>query len=140
MRPVRRAGVGRFHLFHKIVTSAGPSTTHDLCMPYDLATTPRLRIGRLEVRPDERAALVDGRPIALTRRELEVLSLLASRPDRIMPRETIYEAIWGKTAHDGERSVDVYVSRIRSKLSVALSGAESIHTHPGIGYRFCYEG
>lgn len=109
-------------------------------MSYDLARTPRIRIGRLEVRPDETTALVDGRPIGLTHRELEVLSLLASRPDRIMPRDTIYEAIWGKSLHDGERSVDVYVSRIRSKLADALSGAETIHTHPGIGYRFSYEG
>lgn len=109
-------------------------------MSYDIGTTPRIRVGRLEVRPDEITALVDGRPIGLTHRELEVLALLASRPDRIMPRDAIYESIWGKTAHNGERSVDVYVSRIRNKLAKELSGAETIHTHPGIGYRFCYEG
>ncbi|MBN9622496.1 MAG: winged helix-turn-helix domain-containing protein [Actinobacteria bacterium] len=78
--------------------------------------------------------------MSLTHRELQLLVLLASRPDRIMPRETIYETIWGKTAYEGDRSVDVYVSRLRGKLGDALSGAETIHTHPGIGYRFCYEG
>jgi two-component system alkaline phosphatase synthesis response regulator PhoP len=109
-------------------------------MSYDLGASPRIKIGRLEVRPDETAALVDGTPIGLTHRELEVLALLASRPDRIMPREAIYEAIWGKTASYGERSVDVYVSRIRNKLAVVIPEAEAIHTHPGIGYRFSYEG
>jgi DNA-binding response OmpR family regulator len=104
-----------------------------------LAKTPRTRVGRLEVRPDEYAALVDGRPIELTRRELQILALLAARPDRIMPREELYEAIWGKPLNNGERSVDVYVSRLRSKLAEVLSGAETIRTHPGIGYRFCYE-
>lgn len=105
-----------------------------------LTRTPRARIGRLEVRPDEYAALIDGRPIDLTRRELEILALLAARPDRIMPREELYEAVWGKPPNDGERSVDVYVSRVRSKLAEALPNTETIHTHPGIGYRFCYEG
>lgn len=105
-----------------------------------LARAPRVQVGRLEVRPDELTALVDGRPLDLTLRELEVLSLLASCPDRILPRETIYETIWGKPHGDGERSVDVYVSRLRGKLDGILDGAETIHTHPGIGYRFCYEG
>jgi DNA-binding response OmpR family regulator len=105
-----------------------------------LAETPRTRAGRLEVRPDEFAALVDGRPLELTRRELEILALLASRPDRIMPREELYQAIWEKPLNDGERSVDVYVSRVRGKLAEALPNTETIHTHPGIGYRFCYEG
>jgi DNA-binding response OmpR family regulator len=105
-----------------------------------LAETPRSRVGRLEVRPDEYAALIDGRPLELTRRELEILSLLAARPDRIMPRDELYEAIWGKPLNGGERSVDVYVSRVRSKLAEVLPDVETIHTHPGIGYRFCYEG
>jgi DNA-binding response OmpR family regulator len=105
-----------------------------------LADTPRTRVGRLEVRPDEFAALVDGRPLELTKRELEVLSLLAARPDRIMPREELYEGIWDKPLADGDRSVDVYVSRVRGKLAEALPDSETIHTHPGIGYRFCYEG
>jgi DNA-binding response OmpR family regulator len=105
-----------------------------------LAETPRTRVGRLEVRPDEFAALVDGRPLELTRRELEILALLAARPDRIMGRNELYEAIWGKPLEEGERSVDVYVSRVRGKLGKVLAGAETIHTHPGIGYRFCYSG
>jgi DNA-binding response OmpR family regulator len=108
--------------------------------PKVLADTPRTRAGRLEVRPDEYAALIDGRPLELTRRELEILALLAARPDRIMPREELYEAIWGRPLAEGERSVDVYVSRIRGKLATVLPGVETIHTHPGIGYRFCYEG
>lgn len=105
-----------------------------------LTETPRTRAGRLEIRPDEFAALIDGRPIELTKRELEILALLAAHPDRIMPRDVLYETIWEKPLVGTERSIDVYVSRLRSKLSVALSGAEAIRTHPGIGYRFCYEG
>ena len=105
-----------------------------------LTDTPRTRAGRLEVRPDEFAALIDGRPMELTRRELEILALLASRPDRIMPREELYESIWGKPLTGAERSVDVYVSRLRSKLADVLPDTEAIRTHPGIGYRFCYEG
>ena len=105
-----------------------------------LSNTPRSRVGRLEVRPDEYAALVDGRPLHLTRRELEILAVLAARPDRVIPREELYEAIWGKDLDGGQRSVDVYVSRVRNKLAVALPDVETIQTFSGIGYRFCYEG
>ena len=90
-----------------------------------LARTPRFRAGRLEIRPDERSALVHGRPLSLTKRELEILALLAARPDLIMPREEVYEAIWGQPLSMGERSVDVYVSRVRSKLAEHIPDSEN---------------
>lgn len=97
------------------------------------------RPGRLEIRPDEHAALVDGRPLSLTVRELQVLTTLAEHPERIMTREELFAAVWGRTPRGDDRSVDVYVSRLRSKFATALPGAELIHTHTGIGYRFSPE-
>jgi DNA-binding response OmpR family regulator len=95
---------------------------------------------QLEVRPDDHAAFVDGRPLSLTVRELQLLATLASRPQRIMTREELYGAVWGGRRRHADRSVDVYVSRIRSKLAEALPGAELIHTHSGIGYRYSPDG
>jgi DNA-binding response OmpR family regulator len=105
-----------------------------------LEQVPRFRAGRLEIRPAERTALIDGRPLNLTVREIEILALLAARPDRIMPREEVFETIWGRPLAPGERMVDVYVSRVRNKLASALPNTEVIQTHAGIGYHFCYEG
>ena len=51
---------------------------------------PRLAVGRLEIRPEEHAALVDGRPLNLTMRELALLTTLAARPQRILTRGELY--------------------------------------------------
>jgi len=90
----------------------------------------------LEIRPEEHAALVDGRPLSLTMRELQLLKALAANPQRILTREELYAEVWGREPRHADRSVDVYVSRLRSKLSAALPGKRLIYTHSGIGYRF----
>jgi Response regulators consisting of a CheY-like receiver domain and a winged-helix DNA-binding domain len=94
----------------------------------------------LEIRPEEHAALVDGRPLSLTMRELQLLVTLAAHPQRIMTREELYSEVWGREPRHADRSVDVYVSRLRSKLGEALPDRRLIHTHNGIGYRFSPDG
>jgi DNA-binding response OmpR family regulator len=96
--------------------------------------------GRLEIRPGEHAALVDGRPLSLTVRELQLLITLAEHPQRIMTREELFAEVWESQPRRDDRSVDVYVSRLRAKLGEALPGARLIHTHNGIGYRFSPDG
>jgi DNA-binding response OmpR family regulator len=93
-------------------------------------------MGRLEIRPEEHAALVDGRPLSLTVRELQLLVSLSTHPQRIMTRDELFAAVWGGRPRDDDRSVDVYISRLRAKLGKALPGRRLIHTHNGIGYRF----
>jgi len=97
-------------------------------------------VERLEIRPDQHAALVDGRPLRLTMRELQLLTTLAAHPQRIMTREELYAEVWGRHPRHADRSVDVYVSRLRSKLGEALPELRLIHTHNGIGYRFSPDG
>jgi DNA-binding response OmpR family regulator len=92
--------------------------------------------GRLEIRPADHAALVDGRPLILTVRELQLLTELAHNAERVMTRGELYETVWGRSYKKSDRSVDVYVGRLRAKLSRALPGRRFIHTHTGIGYRF----
>jgi DNA-binding response OmpR family regulator len=94
----------------------------------------------LEIRPEEHAALVDGRPLSLTMRELQLLVTLSSHPQRIMTRDELYAEVWGGHPRADDRSVDVYVSRLRSKLGEALPETPLIHTHNGIGYRFSPDG
>jgi DNA-binding response OmpR family regulator len=92
--------------------------------------------GRLEIRPSDHAALVDGRPLTLTVTELELLTELAHNPERVMTREELCARVWGREYRKSDRSVDVYVGRLRAKLATALPGRSFIHTHTGIGYRF----
>jgi DNA-binding response OmpR family regulator len=100
----------------------------------------QLAAGRLQIRPEQHAALVDGRPLSLTMRELQLLVTLAAHPQRIMTREELFTKVWGSRPRRDDRSVDVYVSRLRAKLGEALPEARLIHTHNGIGYRFSPDG
>ena len=56
-----------------------------------------------------------------------------------MPREEIYERVWGYAMVHGDRSVDVFVRKLRQKLERVSPGWRYIHTHFGIGYRFAPE-
>lgn len=100
----------------------------------------RIAAGRLQIRPEEHAALVDGRPLGLTMRELQLLVTMAAHPQRIMTREELFTEVWGGEPRRDDRSVDVYVSRLRAKLGEALPDVRLIHTHNGIGYRFSPDG
>ena len=81
-------------------------------------------------------ALASGKPLPLTVRELELLTALAERRDRIVSREELYRVVWGEPYRKSDRSVDVYVGKLRQKLEEALPGRRFIHTHFGFGYRF----
>src|SRR5205823_9812495 len=98
-----------------------------------------LQAGQLEVRPGEFVALAKGNPIPLTPRELALLTALARRPNRIVSRAELYSTVWGRPFSDDNRSVDVYVGKLRQKLEEALPEQRFIHTHFGFGYRFSPE-
>jgi DNA-binding response OmpR family regulator len=98
-----------------------------------------VRAGDLEIRPAEFLALASGKRLNLTVRELELLTALAERRDRIVSREELYRVVWGEPYRKSDRSVDVYVGKLRQKLEDALPGRRFIHTHFGFGYRFSPE-
>ena len=98
-----------------------------------------LRAGPLEVRPAESLALAGGRPLTLSVREYALLVELARRPGRIVSRDNLYELVWRDPLRPGDRSVDVYIHKLRSKLETALPDWRFIHTHVGFGYRFSSE-
>jgi DNA-binding response OmpR family regulator len=98
-----------------------------------------IRAGELEVRSDRFQAYVDGRSVDLTRREFELIELLAAADGRVLEREEIYQRVWGYAMARGDRSVDVFVRKLRQKLDVASPQWRYIHTHFGVGYRFSPE-
>jgi DNA-binding response OmpR family regulator len=98
-----------------------------------------LHAGELEIRPTEFLAIARGRPLRLTVRELELLTALVEREGRIVSREELYRAVWQEPYRKSDRSIDVYVGRLRSKLGTAIPDRQLIHTHFGFGYRFSAE-
>ncbi|HEX4186965.1 MAG TPA: response regulator transcription factor [Solirubrobacteraceae bacterium] len=95
--------------------------------------------GEVEIRSDRFQAFVGEHSIDLTRREFELIELLAAAEGRVLEREEIYSRLWGYTMVRGDRSVDVFVRKLRQKLEKASPGWRYIHTHFGIGYRFAAE-
>lgn len=95
-----------------------------------------MRAGPLELRPSEFVALAEGRPLDLTRRELQLLTALVEREGRIVSRAELHAEVWGEPYRKSDRSVDVYVGKLRQKLAGALPGRSLIRTHFGFGYRF----
>jgi DNA-binding response OmpR family regulator len=99
-------------------------------------STGTLHADELEIRVGQGLVLATGRPLTLSVREFELLVAMARRMGAIITREQLYESVWGGNLRTGDRSVDVYVSKLRGKLEAALPDRSFIHTHPGFGYRF----
>ncbi len=93
-----------------------------------------IRVGEITVRPDLYQAYAGAASLELTAREFEILHLLA-QSDRVLRREEIYERVWGYAMAHGDRSVDVFVRKLRQKLRAASPQWAYIHTHFGVGYR-----
>jgi DNA-binding response OmpR family regulator len=95
-----------------------------------------LHAGELEIRLGEGLVLATGNALTLSVREFSLLVALAHRAGAITRRDELYRAVWGGELRAGDRSVDVYVSKLRAKLDLAMPDRRFIHTHPGFGYRF----
>jgi DNA-binding response OmpR family regulator len=96
-------------------------------------------LANLEVRPNELEVLAGGHRVGLTVREFQTFLALALRPDRVVRRPEIYADVWGGKMAYRDRSVDVFVRKVRQKLELAAPDWRYIHTHFGIGYRFAPE-
>ena len=98
-----------------------------------------LTAGDLEIRPADGLVMAAGRALTLSVREFQLLVALVRSQGGIVSRGELYERVWGGPLRDGDRSIDVYVHKVRVKLETALPGWRFIHTHVGFGYRFSAE-
>jgi DNA-binding response OmpR family regulator len=98
-----------------------------------------ISLGALQIRASDGLVTAAGRPLTLSIREYELLLALARRSGRIIARGEVYREAWGTEMRKGDRSVDVYVHKLRDKLEAALPEWRYIHTHLGFGYRLAAE-
>lgn len=94
-----------------------------------------LVVGEVELRPDRYQSYIGGESIELTKKEFELMHLLAEAGGKVLDREQIYERVWGYSMVRGDRSVDVFVRKLRKKLERHSPSWRYIHTHFGVGYR-----
>jgi DNA-binding response OmpR family regulator len=95
--------------------------------------------GEIVIRPDRFDAYVGEEPAGLSRKEYDLLRQLAGAGGRVLEREAIYQRVWGYTMVRGDRSVDVFVRKLRTKLEKVSPDWRYVHTHFGVGYRFAAE-
>ncbi|MEU1786997.1 response regulator transcription factor [Streptomyces sparsogenes] len=95
------------------------------------APGPVVAVGGVRIDLAARQLEVDSRPVALTRREFDVLALLAREPGVVRSREEILDAVWGDLLLSASRSLDVHIAGIRSKSGCPWL----VETLRGTGYR-----
>jgi DNA-binding response OmpR family regulator len=95
-----------------------------------------IRVDDIEITPGEGLVRVGGQVLTLSVREFQLLVAMVERAGGIVGRAELCRAVWGRELRSGDRSVDVYVSKLRAKLEQAVPDRRYIHTHPSFGYRF----
>jgi DNA-binding response OmpR family regulator len=95
-----------------------------------------IRVDDLEITPHEGLVRAGGQVLTLSVREFQLLVAMAEHAGGIVARDELCRAVWRRELRPGDRSVDVYVSKLRAKLEHAMPERRYIHTHPSFGYRF----
>ena len=97
--------------------------------------TPVVRVGGLEIDVARRAVTWQGRDVALTPKEFELLALLARHAGKVLTHKQILTAVWGPAHERDTQYLRVYVGQLRSKIEPNPSDPQFLLTEPGIGYR-----
>ena len=95
-----------------------------------------IRAGELTINRDRYIVTVAGRPVRLTYMEFNALWAIAEQSGRVVPYDSLAEALWGRSTPHARRRLAVIVSRVRSKLGEA---ADAIDTVTRVGYRLAPE-
>lgn len=93
--------------------------------------TGSIQAGRVRIDRERYLVIKDEQEITLPKKEFELLTLLASRPNKVFSREEIFASVWGSDVVVGDRTIDVHVRKLREKI-----GIENIKTVKGVGYKF----
>lgn len=95
------------------------------------STEEAITVGPLGIDPHAREISLDGRPVDVTRKEFDLLYLLASQPGRVVTRRQIMAQVWRDSRSEPGRTIDTHVSSLRSKLG----SSGWIVTARGVGFR-----
>ncbi|WP_375235073.1 response regulator transcription factor [Winogradskyella sp.] len=90
-----------------------------------------IKVGALVINREEYKITNKGQEIILPRKEFELLSLLATKPNKVFKREEILDKVWGNEVVVGGRTIDVHIRKLREKI-----GDKSFKTVKGVGYKF----
>lgn len=95
----------------------------------------RVVLGSLEINLHNHLVSVKGDEVKLPRKEFELLVFLAKHPNRVFTRDELIERIWGFDFDGEDRVIDLYIKRLRKKLSIEDNPSFTIKTVWGVGYQ-----
>ncbi len=93
-------------------------------------------VANLLIQPELSLVKVEGQAVPLTRKELDLLWILASNPGRVFTRENLLTMVWGYNTESTDRTIDTHIKRLRAKLDEFSHPAWQIKTIWGVGYQF----
>ena len=96
-----------------------------------------IRVGDMELRPEERTLAIADEPVELRAKEFDLLLALAEAPQIVHTRENLLESVWGREYDVDTRTVDVHINRLRAKVSRSTTEIETVR---GVGYRIAPPG
>src|SRR5699024_5369970 len=95
-----------------------------------------IEFGDLRISPEQRNVTIQGEDISLTRKEFDILYLLASHPQKVFTVENIFERVWQETYFEGANTVMVHIRTLRKKIKEDRRKNEWIKSVWGVGYTF----
>jgi len=104
------------------------------------AGDPTVRIGELEIDPARHQVRLGGEPVELSRKEFDMLWLLATRPGEVVTKRELLADVWGLPFGGGDRTVDVHLSWLRRKLGETAAEPRYLRTVRGVGIRLAAPG
>ncbi|MBD0329465.1 MAG: response regulator transcription factor [Thermoleophilia bacterium] len=96
---------------------------------------PAIALGELRLDPARRTATLAGRPLELSRKEFDVLQLLAREAGTVVTRERLLREVWETSWFGSTKTLDVHVASIRRKLGDSADAPRYLHTVRGVGFR-----
>jgi DNA-binding response OmpR family regulator len=105
----------------------------ELRKPQAQPASDQIHVGKVSIDVQKKTVTVDGGPVAFSKKEFEILNLLASNPGKIFSREDLINELWKDAPYVLDRTVDVHIARIRSKLGECKV---YLTNRSGYGYTF----
>ena len=94
-----------------------------------------IRVGELEIEPDAREATLAGRALELSPKEFDILRVLAERKGQVVSRRELMAEVWREPYGGSDRTIDVHLSWLRSKLGESAQEPMYLHTVHGVGVK-----
>ena len=117
----------------EVIARVGAVLRRSAAVEKPVAADSTIQVGSVTIDRERKSVTVDGQPVQFSKKEFEILNLLASEPGKIFSRDDLITELWKDAPYVLDRTVDVHIARIRAKLGVCKG---YLTNRSGYGYTF----